>query len=128
MKWVSAIESLETRTYGALDEIEDLLQLKLPATLTLTGIGQDYPAAFAACVRSFPVLVAERADRPLEVLERLHFITSEKSAASNQAVMVLDSLLRQTTRAIGSARVDEAMRLLGALWIIHTRVCATSIE
>ena len=56
-KWFSANQSLEIGATGALDEIETLLQ-ELPRTLTLTEIGRNYPEAFAACARSFPILVA----------------------------------------------------------------------
>lgn len=79
-KWLSANRSLEMGATGALDEIETLLQ-ELPRTLTLTEIELDYPEAFAACARSFPMLVAERAERRFRC-GRVRSITSEKCAAS----------------------------------------------
>jgi len=69
--WVSAIRSLEIGATGALDEIETLLQ-ELPPTLTLSEMGRDYPAAFDACARSFPLLVAERVERRKRSGQRVH--------------------------------------------------------
>ena len=73
-KWLSEIRSLEMGVPGALDELETLLQ-ELPPMLTLAELGIDYPESFTACARSFPMLVAERAERPLQLQARaLHHI------------------------------------------------------
>ena len=114
-KWVSGNRSLEIGTTGALDEIETLLQ-ELPRTLTLTEIELDYPEAFAACARSFPILVAERAERPLQVRARaLHHIGEVRRVT--RVTQVLDNLSRpQSGRDVDQEQEsDEAMRLLGTL-------------
>src|SRR5436190_24116728 len=91
-KWLSAIRSLETGATGALDEIETILQ-ELPCTLTLTELGRDYPEALAACVRSFPILVAERAERPLQLQDRaLHHIGEVRRVKTS--AKILENLFR----------------------------------
>ena len=114
-KWLSANRSLEMGATGALDEIETLLQ-ELPRTLTLTEIELDYPEAFAACARSFPMLVAERAERPLQVRSRaLHHIGEVRRVT--RVTQVLDNLSRpQSGRDVDQEQeLDGAMRLLGTL-------------
>ena len=112
-EWISAIRSLETGATGALDAIETLLR-ELPRRLTLTEIGQDYPAAFAACARSFPNLVAERAEQPLEVQSRaLHHIGEIRRV--NKATLVLDDLSRPRSGRDVELELDKAMRLIGTL-------------
>jgi galactokinase/CTP:molybdopterin cytidylyltransferase MocA len=112
-EWLSAIRSLETGATGALDEIETLLR-ELPRSLTLTELGQEYPAAFAACARSFPNLVAERAEHPLEVQSRaLHHIGEIRRV--KQATQVLDDLSRAQSGSAVELELDEAMRLVGTL-------------
>ena len=112
-KWLSAIRSLEIGATSALDEIETFLR-DLPRTLTLTQIGRDYPAAFAACARSFPILVAERAERPLEVRARaLHHIGEIRRV--KKAEQVLDNLSRPNDGRDVEQELDGAMRLVGTL-------------
>jgi galactokinase len=112
-KWLSAIRSFEIGATEALEAIETLLQ-ELPRTLTLTEIGRDYPAAFTACARSFPILVAERADRPLEVRARaLHHIGEIRRV--KKATQVLDNLSHPRSSRDVEQEIDAAMRLVGTL-------------
>jgi galactokinase/CTP:molybdopterin cytidylyltransferase MocA len=112
-QWLSAIRSLETGATAALDEIETLLG-DLPRTLTLNEIGRDYPEAFAACARSFPILVAERAEHQLQVRSRaLHHIGEVRRVKT--AAQVLQNLSRPHSSGDPGQEVDAAMRLLGAL-------------
>jgi len=114
-KWLSANRSLEMGNTGALDEIETILQ-ELPCTLTLTEIELDYPEAFAACARSFPILVAERAERPLQVRARaLHHIGEVRRVT--RMTQVLDNLSRPESGrdADQEQELDAAMHLLGTL-------------
>ncbi|HYU98143.1 MAG TPA: NTP transferase domain-containing protein [Pyrinomonadaceae bacterium] len=112
-KWLSALRSLEMGAPGALDEIETLLQ-ELPLTLTLTELGQDYPEAFAACVRSFPMLVAERAERPLQLQARaLHHIGEVRRVKTSEKI--LEKLSNPPSGSDVEQEVDAVMRLLGAL-------------
>ena len=112
-EWLSAIRSLEIGATGALDEIEILLQ-ELPRTLTLAEIGRDYPEAFAACARSFPILVAERAEHQLQVRSRaLHHIGEVRRVKT--AAQVLENLSRPHNSRDVEQEVDAAMRLLGTL-------------
>jgi galactokinase/CTP:molybdopterin cytidylyltransferase MocA len=112
-EWLSAIQSLERRSSEALDEIERLLQ-ELPRVLTLTELGRDYPEAFAACARSFPVLVAERAERPLKLRARaLHHIGEVRRVKI--ATEVLEDLSHLPSGREVEREVDAAMHLLGTL-------------
>ena len=112
-QWLSAIRSLETGATAALDEIETLLE-DLPCTLTLIEIGRDYPEAFAACARSLPILVAERAEHQLQVRSRaLHHIGEVRRVKT--ALQVLQNLSRPHSSGDPAQEVDAAMRLLGAL-------------
>ncbi len=112
-KWLSAIRSLETGATAALDEIETLLE-DLPCNLTLTEIRRDYPEAFAACARSFPILVAERVEHHLQVRSRaLHHIGEVRRVKT--AAQVLHNLSRPHSSRDPGQEVDVAMRLLGTL-------------
>lgn len=107
--WCRAIDSFAKGSVAALEEIEALLR-KLPETLTLNAIEQDYPEAFAECGRAFPALVKERRDWPLQVQSRaLHHLGEVRRVAV--ATLILDSL--QT----GSDDHDQirAMQSLGDL-------------
>jgi len=110
--WQSAERSIEAD--GALDQIESLLN-QLPDSLTLSEIGVEYPEAFAECARSFPVLTAERADRPLKVQARARHHLGEIRRVRT-AAKVLESFADETGATDpGSQEQDEAMRLLGSL-------------
>jgi galactokinase/CTP:molybdopterin cytidylyltransferase MocA len=110
-KWLSAVRSLQMG--GALDEIETLLQ-ELPLMLTLTELGRDYPESFAACVRSFPILVAERAERPLQLQARaLHHIGEVRRVKTSNKI--LENFSNLPSGSDVEQEVDAAMRLLGAL-------------
>ena len=112
-RWLAAIQSLEIGAAGAFDDVETMLQ-ELPRTLTLTDIGRDYPEAFAACARSFPILVAERAERPLQLRARaLHHIGEVRRVKT--AVQVLENLSRPKGSNDVEQEVDVAMRLVGNL-------------
>ena len=112
-KWLSAIRSLQMGVPGALGEIETLLQ-ELPLVLTLTELGRDYPESFAACVRSFPMLVAERAERPLQLQARaLHHIGEVRRLKTSDKI--LESLSNPASGSDVEQEVDAVMRLLGAL-------------
>ena len=107
--WCRAIDSFAKGSVAALEQIEALLR-KLPETLTLNAIEQDYPEAFAECSRAFPALVKERRDWPLKVQSRaLHHLGEVRRVAL--ATLILDSL--QT----GSDFQDQkrAMQSLGDL-------------
>ena len=112
-KWLSAIRSLEMGVPGALDEIEILLQ-ELPPTLTLAELGIDYPESFAACARSFPMLVAERSERPLQLQARaLHHIGEVRRVKTS--AKFLANLSNPPGGNDVEQEVDAAMRSLGAL-------------
>jgi len=112
-KWLSAIQSLQMGVPGALDEIETLLQ-ELPLTLTLNELELDYPEFFAACARSFPMLVAERAERPLQLQARaLHHIGEVRRVKTSEKI--LENLSNLPNDGDVEQEVDAAMRLLGAL-------------
>jgi galactokinase/CTP:molybdopterin cytidylyltransferase MocA len=112
-RWLSAIRSLQLGVPGALDEIETLLQ-ELPLTLTLTEFGIDYPEPFAACARSFPMLVAERAERPLQLQARsLHHIGEVRRVKTCEKI--LENMSNPSSGSDVAQEVDAVMRLLGAL-------------
>ncbi|MBA3357203.1 MAG: NTP transferase domain-containing protein [Pyrinomonadaceae bacterium] len=112
--WLAAIQSLQTGSAAALDEIERLLQ-ELPCALTLTEIERDYPEAFSACARAFPALVAERGESPLQVRARaLHHAGEVRRVAT--VAQVLESLSSKQTGSAMRGRVDEAMRELGSIF------------
>ena len=111
--WLSAIQLLQMGVPGALDEIETLLQ-ELPLTLTLNELELDYPESFAACARSFPMLVAERAERPLQLQARaLHHIGEVRRIKTSEKI--LENLSNLQSDGDVEQEVDAAMRLLGAL-------------
>ncbi len=112
-KWLSAIRSLQTGVPGALDEVEALLQ-ELPLTLTLNELGLEYPESFDACARSFPMLVAERAERPLQLQARaLHHIGEVRRVKTSEKI--LENLSNLQSGGDVEQEIDAAMRLLGAL-------------
>jgi galactokinase/CTP:molybdopterin cytidylyltransferase MocA len=107
-KWSAAVRALDTEPTGTIDEIETLLQ-ELPEKMTLTELGQNYPEALAACARSFPILVAERANRPLHIRSRaLHHIGEVRRVKS--ATLILENLFNASDQEL-----EAAMRLLGTL-------------
>jgi len=109
-KWLSEIRSLEMGVPGALDEIESLLQ-ELPPTLTLAELAIEYPEAFAACARSFPMLVAERAERPVQLQARaLHHIGEVRRVKTSAKLLANLSNPNDVQQ-----EVDAAMRALGVL-------------
>lgn len=112
-KWLSALRSLETGAPEALDEIENLLQ-ELPPTLKLTELERDYPAAFAACVRSFPMLVAERAERPLQLQARARHHVGEVRRVKTSA-KILEHFSHLPSGSDVDQESNEVMRLLGTL-------------
>lgn len=113
IKWLSAIRSLQTGVPGALDEVEALLQ-ELPLTLTLNELGLEYPESFDACARSFPMLVAERAERPLQLQARaLHHIGEVRRVKTSEKI--LENLSNLQSGGDVEQEIDAAMRLLGAL-------------
>ena len=112
-KWLSALQLLQMGVPGALDEIETLLQ-ELPLTLTLNELELDYPESFAACARSFPMLVAERAERPLQLQARaLHHIGEVRRVKTCEKI--LENLSNPISGSDVEQEVEAAMRLLGAL-------------
>lgn len=115
LQWLSAIQSVETGMTGALDEVERLLQ-ELPLTLTLTELGRDHPEALAACARSFPILVAERAERPLPVRVRaLHHVGEVRRVKT--ATQILDNWSDPEGNLDVEEEAETAMRALGALFV-----------
>lgn len=113
IKWLSAILSLQTGVRGALDEVEALLQ-ELPLTLTLNELGLEYPESFDACARSFPMLVAERAEHPLQLQARaLHHIGEVRRVKTSEKI--LENLSNLQSGGDVEQEIDAAMRLLGAL-------------
>lgn len=112
-KWLSEIRSLEMGVPGALDELETLLQ-ELPPTLTLVELSIDYPESFTACARSFPMLVAERAERPLQLQARaLHHIREVRRVKTSAEILA--NLSNPPSGNDVEQEVDAAMRSLGAL-------------
>ena len=112
-QWASALQLLELGADGALDKLESLLQ-ELPLTLKLSELERDYPEAFAACARSFPLLVADRADRPLQLQYRaLHHIREVRRVKA--AAKILDNLSQPSSATKDGQEVDAAMRQLGVL-------------
>ena len=112
-KWLSAVRSLQMGVPGALDQIETLLQ-ELPLTLTLTEFGLDYPEPFAACVRSFPMLAAERAEGPLQLRARaLHHIGEVRRVKTCEKI--LENLSNPPSDSDVEQEVEAVMHLLGAL-------------
>lgn len=115
LQWLSAIQSVETGITGALDKVERLLE-ELPHTLTLTELGRDHPEALAACARSFPVLVAERAERPLQVRARaLHHVQEVRRVKT--ATQILDGWSDPEGDRDALQEMGTAMRALGALFV-----------
>lgn len=112
-KWLRAARALETETDGTLDEIETLLR-ELPQTMTLTELGQDYPEALAACARSFPILVAERAQHPLQLRSRsLHHIGEVRRVKT--ATQILENLSKTQVGNDVNHIMEAAMCRLGGL-------------
>ena len=102
------IESLDQE---ALDRLESLIQ-ELPITLSLAELRKTFPEAFSECAQSFPALVAERSERPLQIRRRaLHHIgeirrvaTAAKALTANQTsdvvMRVLGNLLSESHRSL----------------------------
>jgi galactokinase/CTP:molybdopterin cytidylyltransferase MocA len=112
--WLAAVQSLQTGSIAGLNEIERLLQ-DLPSTLTLTEVQREYPEAYSACARSFPILVAERADHPFGVRARaLHHIGEVRRVKT--VTQVLDNLSRPQSSCDLEQELETAMRLVGTLF------------
>jgi galactokinase/CTP:molybdopterin cytidylyltransferase MocA len=112
-RWISALQSLKSGAAGALDEIETLLR-ELPGLLTLNELGRDYPEAFAACARSFPILVAERAERSLPLRSRaLHHIGEVRRVKT--AIEMLDNLSQPKSSSDAAQDPASLLRQLGLL-------------
>lgn len=111
--WHQAVESFQTGSVAALDEIEALLD-GLPETLMLTEVERDYPETFSECVRSFPALVKERGSRPLQARARgLHHLREMRRVVT--ATRILDNASQQQSGADVQEQIDSAMRSLGRL-------------
>src|SRR6185436_2860674 len=82
--------------------------------LTLTEIEREYPEAFAACARSFPLLVAERSEHQLQVRSRAFHHLGEVRRVK-VAAQVLQNFSRPHSGGEAVHDVDAAMRLLGNL-------------
>jgi N-acetylgalactosamine kinase len=112
-QWSEALQSLQTGSATALNEIEQLLR-ELPNTLSLTEVERDYPEAFAACARSFPALIEKRGERSLQVRARALHHAGEVRRVT-QAEGILESLpLAENDQDVGE-RIDAVMRELGKL-------------
>jgi len=111
--WLSAIRSLESEAPGVLDEIETLLQ-KLPLTLRLDELRREQPESFEACARSFPMLVAERAERPLQLQARaLHHIGEVRRVKTSKKILM--NLSTPPSERDVEQEVEAVMHQLGAL-------------
>jgi N-acetylgalactosamine kinase len=111
--WLAAVQSLQTGSIAALDEIERLLE-DLPSTLTLSEIRRDYPEAFSACLRAFPALIGEHGERPLHLrLRALHHVGEVRRVT--RAAQVLENLSAPRGDQDVRDHLDVAMRELGLL-------------
>jgi galactokinase/CTP:molybdopterin cytidylyltransferase MocA len=112
-QWSGALQSFQTGSAAALNEIETLLR-ELPNTLSLTEVERDYPEAFAACARSFPALIEKRGERSLQVRARALHHAGEVRRVT-QAEGILESLpLTENDRHFGE-HIDAVMREVGTL-------------
>jgi galactokinase/CTP:molybdopterin cytidylyltransferase MocA len=108
--WQAAVRSIDGS--GSLDEVERLLS-QLPDSLTLSEIGAEYGNTLAECARSFPALVAERAERPLKIRARaLHHLGEIRRVRT--ATKILEGVVQGETDA-NEQESDRAMKLLGSL-------------
>ncbi len=111
--WLAAVQSLQTGSIAALDEIERLLE-GLPSTLNHSEIQRDYPEAFSACLRAFPTLIGEHGERPLHLrLRALHHVGEVRRVT--RAAQVLENLSGPQGDQDARDHLDVAMRELGLL-------------
>lgn len=107
--WIDGVQSFISGSIGALDELEEILH-QLPEALSLNDVEQNYPRAYSECARSFPVLVAERRNTPLQLRTRaLHHLGEVRRV--NKVVQILES----DGPAKNIDQQEKAMRLLGDL-------------
>ena len=112
--WLAAVQLLQAGSAATLAEIETLLH-ELPCTLTLKEVQRNHPEAFSACARSFPALIAERSDMPLQLRSRaLHHAGEVRRVAT--AVQVLENSCLPQSDANPGQHTDAAMRELGHLF------------
>jgi len=111
-RWQLALESFDS--LDALEEVGELID-QLPESLSLVEIQKDYPEAFASCAQSFPALVAERAERPLQVrLRAIHHLGEIRRVKTATKVLTDET---QDFRKPSSEKQNTAdsMRALGTL-------------
>ena len=107
--WIDGVRSFSSGSIGALDELEKILQ-QLPEAISLKDVEQNYPCAYSECARSFPVLVAERRNTPLQLKTRaLHHLGEVRRV--KKVVQILES----DGPAKNIDQKEKAMRLLGSL-------------
>src|SRR6476469_7190123 len=107
--WSKAVESFAEGSVAALEQIDALIR-KLPETLTLTTVEQNYPDTFFECQRAFPALVKERRTSPLQLRSRaLHHLGEVRRGVL--ATNLLDSIDPESD----ARQHVSAMRSLGAI-------------
>lgn len=112
-EWRSALQSLQTGSAAALNQIEALLQ-ELPVAMSLAEFGRDCPEAFLECARAFPALIEERQERPLQLRSRaLHHAGEMRRVTA--AAQVLENLSQSRSSPDFDERTGVAMKELGSL-------------
>ncbi|HEY6119769.1 MAG TPA: galactokinase family protein, partial [Pyrinomonadaceae bacterium] len=105
--WQQTIASLDAGSLTAIEIAEGLLET-LPATISLDQLENVSPGAVAELRSSFPALVEQRCNVPLQVRSRaFHHLGEIRRVA--QAIAILDS-----SKDIGSD-IDSSMHSLGKL-------------
>jgi N-acetylgalactosamine kinase len=111
-EWRASLQSLQTGSAAALNQIEALLQ-ELPVEMSVIEFGRDYPEAFLECARSFPALVEERGDRPLQLRSRAMHHVGEMGRVT-AATQILENLSQSRSRSDAEEQLD-ALKELGSL-------------
>jgi galactokinase/CTP:molybdopterin cytidylyltransferase MocA len=110
--WQQSVEALETGSSTAIDIAESLLET-LPDTLTLDQIQDISSAAASELQRSFPALVDQRNNVPLQVRARaLHHIREIRRVV--QATAILESINQDELHNVDD-KIDSSMHTLGKI-------------
>ena len=125
-EWSSALQALQIGSdldsqpdhlinirEAALNQIEELLQ-HLPVSMSLTEFERDYPESYLECAQSFPALVDERGNHPLQMRSRAQHHVGEIRRVMT-ASQILDELAQSRSSSDVDERTELAMRNVGKL-------------
>jgi CTP:molybdopterin cytidylyltransferase MocA len=85
--WNAAVNAQRLGSVTALDELETLARL-LPEAINFAKLEESNPGTFAQCRMSFPVLLRDRAAKPVKVRDRaLHHLGEVRRIAAAASVL-----------------------------------------